>query len=169
MEAAMGHGITRRGAIVCTGLVGAIVANSAAFADEADGIGNALAIHQEENFDAPPERLFQALTDGAKFTAFSTLPATIDPTPGGSFSLFGGIIFGRNIEVKPNERLVQAWGDKNWPEGLFSVARFVLKPRGTGTLLIFDHTGFPNDIAEAKNLVRGWNEHYWDRLRKYLA
>jgi activator of HSP90 ATPase len=159
--------LTRRGAIVCAG--GAIIASGAALADASDGIGAALAIHQEETFAASPQRIFEALTDSAKFTVFSTLPATIDPAPGGSFSLFGGIIFGRNIEVKPNERLVQAWGDKNWPDGLFSVARFVLKPQGAGTLLVFDHTGFPNDIAEAKSLVRGWNEHYWERLRKYLA
>jgi activator of HSP90 ATPase len=36
-------------------------------------------------------------------------PTQISREVGGAFSLFGGIIVGRHIELVPNERIVQAW------------------------------------------------------------
>lgn len=67
------------------------------------------AIHYEIDFHPSPQRLYEALLDQKQFAAFSGLAATIDPTPGGTFSLFGAQIEGRNIELVPNLRIVQAW------------------------------------------------------------
>ena len=71
-------------------------------------------IHQEVVFKASRARVYQALTDAKQFskvTDFSIPGAstTISPEVGGVFSLFGGVISGRHIEMVPNERLVQAW------------------------------------------------------------
>src|SRR5258707_9487103 len=84
-------------------------------------------IHQEIVFLASPKRVYDALLDARQFSQFSGgAPAEIDRKAGGSFSYFGGMISGRNIELKPNQRIVQAWRAGNWPEGVYSVVRFEL-------------------------------------------
>jgi len=124
-------------------------------------------IHQEVAIKATPQRIYEALLDYKKFAAFSGLPAEIDPEEGGAFSMFGGMITGRNIELVSNERVVQAWRPGSWEPGIYSIARFELKPQDPGTMIIFDHTGFP--AGKYDSLLSGWNSHYWGPLGKYLT
>jgi activator of HSP90 ATPase len=125
-----------------------------------------ITIHQEVDFKASPQRVYEALLDTKQFNAFSAMPAEINREVGGAFSLFGGHIIGRNLELIPNKRIVQAWRVVDWPEGVYSIAKFELKPQGNGTHLVFDHTGFPEDLRD--HLAEGWQDHYWARLKKYL-
>lgn len=126
------------------------------------------AIHQVEDFKATPQHIYEALLDSRQFTTFSGgRTATIDPAVGGTFSLFAGHIIGRNLELVPNHRIVQAWRVVPWPDGIYSIARFELTEHGTGSRIIFDHTGFPPELAE--HLASGWKENYWTALRKYFA
>jgi len=128
-------------------------------------------IHYEIDFHPSPQRLYEAILDQKQFTAFSGLPATIDPTPGGAFSMFGGLIVGRNIELipgqSPNPRIVQAWRPTHWDPGVYSIVHFEFKPRAAESTLIFDHTGFP--AGEYDHLDWGWYHHYWEPLKKFLA
>jgi hypothetical protein len=94
-------------------------------------------------------------------------PTDVSPRAGGSFALFGGYITGRQIELVPNELIVQAWRVGNWTRGRYSIARFELVAEGARTRIIFDHAGFPQGRAE--DLASGWQEHYWDPLAKFLA
>jgi len=66
----------------------------------------------------------------------------------------------------PGKRIVEAWRVVDWPEGVYSIARFDLAPKGAGTQLKFDHIGFPEGLKE--HLTSGWQQHYWDALRKYF-
>src|ERR1700687_614917 len=86
-----------------------------------------ITIHQEVDFKASPQRVYVALLDTKQFSAFSTMPAEINREVGGAFSLFEGHIVGRNVELIPNKRIVQAWRVVDWPEGVYSIARFELK------------------------------------------
>ena len=125
-------------------------------------------IHQEIDLDASPARIYAALTDASQFSAMSGgATATIDAAPGGAFSCFGGMISGRNIELVPDHRLVQAWRVGTWPEGTYSLARFELQPHGNGTRITFDHSGFPGDARE--HLASGWHANYWEPLRRFLG
>ena len=82
------------------------------------------AIHQEEDFNAPPRRIYEALLDSKQFTAFSGgRVAEIQPEAGGVFSLFAGHIVGRNLELTPHRRIVQAWRVVPWQDGIYSIAR----------------------------------------------
>jgi activator of HSP90 ATPase len=131
------------------------------------------AIHQEMVFPkANCKRVYDALTDTqqfAKVTEFSRFPGAADISRdiGGAFSLFGGHITGRHLELLPNERIVQAWRAGSWPPGAYSIARFDFKQQGDGTQLVFDHLGFPRGLAE--HLLEGWNSNYWQPLQKYLS
>lgn len=132
------------------------------------------AIHQEITLNASADRVYAALTDAAQFTklmAFSSMksapPAEIAPDEGGTFSLFAGHIIGRQLELVPNQRIVQAWRVVDWPAGVYSIARFEIANRAGKTIIVFDHTGFPNGLGE--HLAQGWRTNYWQPLRKYLA
>lgn len=143
-------------------------AQDAAESGAADRIIATRAIHQEEDFKVDPHRIYQALLDAKQFTAFSGgRSAEIDATVGGVFSVFAGHIVGRNLELVPDRRIVQAWRVVPWPEGIFSIARFELTAKTSPTRVILDHTGFPPELAE--HLASGWNENYWKALRKYFS
>ena len=125
-------------------------------------------IHQEVDFTVSPQRIYGALTDAKQFTAFSGgLPAEIQPEAGGMFKCFGGQISGRIVELVTNRRIVQAWHVAMWPEGTYSIVRFELEKRGSGTRLILDHAGFADEHRE--HLDAGWPRMYWEPLKKYLT
>jgi activator of HSP90 ATPase len=133
-----------------------------------------ITIHQEIDFNVSPKRLYETLLSSKQFSdctkksfgVFSATSASIDAAAGGSFSVFDGHIAGRIVELVPNERIVEAWRVGDWPAGVYSIAKFELKAQGSGTHLIFDHTGFPAGLKE--HLTIGWQQHYWDALIKYF-
>ena len=125
-----------------------------------------ITIHQEIEFNASPQQLYEALLDSKQFSEFSGRPAEINREVGGAFSLFKGHIIGRNLELVPNQRIVQAWRVVTWPEGAYSIVRFDLKPQGSRTRLVFDHIGFPEGLHD--HLAAGWEENYWSLLKKYF-
>ena len=124
------------------------------------------AIHQEVELNASPQRVYEALLDEKRFNAFSGEKAEIHREAGGAFTLFGDRIVGRNIELVPSQRVVQAWRPASWPEGVYSIVKFELKAEGAGTRVVLDHTGFAPDLRE--HLETGWKQHYWERLTKYF-
>jgi activator of HSP90 ATPase len=124
-------------------------------------------IHEEIIFHVTPHRVYEALLDSKQFSAFSGLPAEIDRAAGGAFSLFEGQITGRNVELAPDHRIVQAWRSGGFPEGVYSIARFEITAQGSGARLVFDHTGFPPKLRD--HLASGWQEHYWGPLKKYFG
>lgn len=124
-------------------------------------------LHQEAEFNATPDRLYGIMLDSNAFAAFSGEPAQIDPNTGGAFSMFGARISGRNVELVPATRIVQAWRSASWDPGVYSIARFVFVADGAKTRIVLDHTGFPEGTFAS--LSSGWREHYWRRLAKYLG
>ena len=124
-------------------------------------------IHHEVRFSAEPSRVYALLVDSSQFAEFSGAPASGAATVGTSFFAFGGFITGRHVELVPDRRIVQAWRAKNWPEGVYSIARFQLRAEGTGTTLVFDHDGFPNEMKD--ELASGWHANYWEKMTRYLS
>jgi activator of HSP90 ATPase len=124
-------------------------------------------LHQEIELKATPQRVYEILLDSKQFAAFTGMRAEIDSKPGGALSMFGGMIVGRNVELIPNQRIVQAWRPASWEPGVYSVVKFELKPVGAGTMLVLDHTGFPQ--GDFDHLDPGWYMRYWDPLKKYLG
>jgi uncharacterized protein YndB with AHSA1/START domain len=180
---ALARGTTRRQAIAGAAMVfgGFALGSTKAWAAEnEDEISHAAdAIHQEPVIKASRKRVYEALTDAKQFDKVIQLsgvmqsmhlgdkPAQISREAGGPFALFGGYITGRHVELVPNERVVQAWRAGSWPVGVYSIARFELVEQGSGTKIVFDHTGFPKGAAE--ELASGWKAHYWEPIGKMLA
>jgi activator of HSP90 ATPase len=125
-----------------------------------------IVIHQEVDLNATPQKVYEALLDSKQFSQFSGSAAEINRDVGGASSLFKGHIIARNLELVPNQRIVQGRRVVTWPEGAWSIARFDLKPNGTGTHVVFDHIGFPEGLHD--HLAQGWDENYWSLLKKYF-
>jgi activator of HSP90 ATPase len=170
--------VSTRRQIIATGIVvaGSLAWGSLALAaadpqqtmaEKPDSADKSIWIHQEVDFKAPPARLYEALLDSKQFSTFSGMPAEINREAGGKFSLFNGHIIGRNLELVPNQRVVQGWRVVTWEEGIYSIVRFELKAQGAGTHLVFDHTGFPEGKKE--HLAEGWKQNYWEKLQKYFG
>jgi activator of HSP90 ATPase len=159
----------------------AAVVSPDARADAEDEISHsAESIHQEVVFKASRTRVYQALTDAKQFDRVVQLsdamktrmppgapPTQISREVGGTFSMFGGLIVGRHIELAPDERIVQAWRPAYWKPGVYSIVKFELTGSASETKLVLDHKGFPD--GDGKNLLDGWNKNYWEPLAKYLA
>src|SRR5438034_2276921 len=123
--AALTNGPTRRQAIVGVAMAfgGLTVGSTKAWAGAEEEISRtAESIHQEPVFKASRKRVYEALTETKQFDKVIQLsaamksgmppdakPTEISPEAGGAFSLFGGYVTGRHIELVPNERIVQAW------------------------------------------------------------
>jgi activator of HSP90 ATPase len=123
-------------------------------------------IHNEIDYKIPPARIYEVLLDAKQFAALTKDTAEIQPQAGAPFKLFGGRIEGRNVELVPNQRIVQVWRPADWPAGVYSIIKFELLARGGGTRIVFDHAGFSED--EWESLSWGWQNHYWEPLHKYL-
>ena len=177
-------GVTRRQLISS----GAVALGMLAFgtavtvAAEEEGILRAEeAIHQEPVFKASRKRVYEALTDANQFGKIVEMSAAmksggmklgskaagIGREPGAAFTLFGGYITGRQVELVPNERIVQVWRAGSWDPGSYSIARFVLVESGGETKIKFDHTGFPK--GQAEHLAEGWRVNYWEPMAKFLG
>jgi activator of HSP90 ATPase len=166
-----------RRALLCAGL-GAIATPDLAAVENAISHAEE-SIHQEPVFRASRKRIYEALTDMRQFAKIVELSGAMQGTPpgtkaaeisavaGGTFTIFGGHIVGRQVELVPNQRIVQAWRVVDWKPGVYSIARFELVEQGSDTKVAFDHTGFPQGAAE--HLASGWEEHYWTPLRKFLT
>jgi len=178
----MANGPTRRSAIISVAVAfgGLALKSTKAWAGAEEEISRtAESIHQEALFKASRKRVYEALTDAKQFDTVIQLsgamqsmrlgnkPTEISREVGGAFTLFGGYITGRHVELVPNERIVQAWRAGGWAPGVYSIAKFELLEQGSGTKIVFDHTGFPK--GEAEVLASGWKAHYWEPLVKLLA
>src|SRR4051794_14852489 len=98
----------------------------------------AATIHHEGRLEAAPGRVYQTLMQSDQHSAFTGGgPADISAEVGGAWSAFGGHIGGRNLELVPDKRIVQAWRAQDWPDGVYSIVRFELESADGATNLVF--------------------------------
>jgi activator of HSP90 ATPase len=148
-------------------------------ADAATISHNAAAIHQEATFHSRCAAVYRALTDAQQFAAVTRLSdaaslltaanaqaTVISLQVGGAVALFGGYVTGRQLQMVPGVRLVQAWRAGSWGPSEFSIVRFELQAQGSDCHLTFDQRGFPE--SQAASLAYGWRVHYWEPLAKFL-
>ena len=83
---------------------------------------------------------------------------------GAEFSLWGGEIYGKNINVVPNTLLKQEWssGDNDIP----GTVTFTLKESGGVTTVVLVHEGI-SDQSYSK-LADGWKDYYLGPMKDHL-
>jgi activator of HSP90 ATPase len=123
-------------------------------------------IHQTIFFKAPPHEVYEALMDTAKHAEFSGGQASISPSVDGEIMAYDGYITGKNIELIPDQKIVQDWHASDWPEGQFSQVTFEFTPIPGGTRLEFTHDKLPTGTEE--EFTQGWIDNYWEPMKKLL-
>lgn len=119
---------------------------------------------------APPERVFQAITDpreqprwwGQK-GMYEGTKCEFDVRPGGKWRSEGISVKGEPyqvegeyLEVVPPRVLVLTWL-ASWTGGLKTTVRWDLEPRGQGTQVKLRHSGFASRPDAARDHSQGWN------------
>ncbi len=126
-------------------------------------------LRQSALFDATPLELYEILSDSTKHSQMIEADAFISPDEGGDFSLWGGSIRGKNLELVPGKRIVQTWhcDTEGWPRDHFSKVTFSFLKRGTSACIELVQSDVP-EVAFG-DIEKGWEEYYWLPLREYLA
>ena len=113
--------------------------------------------------DAPPEDVYNALTNAATIQLWSAEPAIMEPIAGTEFSLWEDTIVGKNLEFVTGKKIVQQWyfGEQE-PA---SIVTIILHENKGGTSAELRHTNIPDEDYD--NIVDGWNENYFGSLIEF--
>jgi uncharacterized protein YndB with AHSA1/START domain len=125
-------------------------------------------VERELRVEAVPEVVFPFFTDPAKMIRWMGIRATLDPRPGGVFSvntMEEYVLAGEFLEVEPPTRIVFSWGYANFPDPNplppgSSTVEIELVPDGGATIVRLSHR-VPAELADFHSM--GW-EHYLGRL-----
>lgn len=115
---------------------------------------------------APPEVVYEYLTESTKWSRWQGAGATIEARPGGMFLMTmpdGATARGEFVELVPNERVVFTWGwidHPGVPPGSSTVEIEIMEAP-SGSRVTITHDGLPEDEVGIHTL--GW-EHYLPRL-----
>jgi len=121
-------------------------------------------ILQKYLINASIKSVWQALVDSKMIEDWSGGPAKMSAIETSEFSLWGGDIYGKNVEVFPNQKLVQEWQEKKWDKP--SKVTFNLKSKGDKTEIELIHENVPD--SSFKDITLGWKDYYLGPLKKYL-
>jgi uncharacterized protein YndB with AHSA1/START domain len=116
--------------------------------------GELRALLFERRLNAPPERVWRALTDRAELTLWLT-DTTIEPRVGGSVLVDwgdAGRTTGTVLAWQPPELLEYSWV---WEDVQDSVLRLELRPEGDGTHLTLEHRAVAPQVAW--DMGSGWH------------
>jgi activator of HSP90 ATPase len=123
-------------------------------------------IHQTVIFKVSPHEVYEALMDSKKHAAFSGGKARISRKVGGAIMAYDDYITGKNVELIPDQKIVQTWRAVDWPEGYYSRVVFLFTAVPEGTRLDFTHTDVPEGTEE--EFTQGWIDNYWEPMKVFL-
>ena len=116
---------------------------------------------------ATPEAIYAAWLDSTQHTAMTGGEADVNGEIGGAFTAWDGYIQGRNLELSPFKRIVQAWRTVDFSEeDVDSKLEVELSPEAEVTRLTLRHTDLPADGMKYK---QGWQEAYFDPMMIYFG
>lgn len=124
-------------------------------------------LQQSYSINATLDDVWLALVDPKEIDAWGGGPVKMNEKVGTKFSLWGGSIWGKNIESIHEKKLVQEWyseEDEPWEQP--SLVTFTLHKEKTGVRLELAHKDIPD--AYEKSIAEGWREYYLGPLKKYL-
>ena len=124
-------------------------------------------IRQSVTFKTTPHEVYEAIMDSKKHAEFTGSQVKIRREVGGKFSIYGGDIEGTNLELVPDQKIVQSWRYSDWPEGHYSKVTFSLEKVAGGTRLTFTQTGVPEERYE--DIAQGWRDYYWGPMKEMLG
>ena len=98
---------------------------------------------------------------------FTASAAQIGRQVGGIFTAYDEYISGKNIELIPDQKIVQEWRAVDWAPEQTSLITFEFSAVPEGTQLVFTHSGLPEGTED--DFAQGWIDNYWNPMRKIFA
>ena len=115
---------------------------------------------------ATPAQIYQAWLNGKEHSKMTGGKASGTPETGAKFSAWDGYISGRNLELIPDKKIVQAWRTTEFNENdQDSRLEIQLNAKDTGCELILLHSEIPDNQPDYES---GWEEHYFKPMRAYF-
>jgi activator of HSP90 ATPase len=116
---------------------------------------------------ATPAEVYNAWLSSEGHAGMTGSPATVSAVVGGEFEAWDGYIHGKNLELEPNRRIVQAWRTSefsaNEPDSRIEI---ILEPAGKETKLTLRHTGLPPHGGQYEE---GWVDSYFVPMKEYFS
>jgi activator of HSP90 ATPase len=119
-------------------------------------------IKQTYEINAKAEEVFDALVNPEIIQDWSGDEVKMSADVGAKFSLWGGQMFGTNLEVVKNKKLVQEWCYDQWDKP--SKVTFTLKAKGKQTIVELLHEDVPE--KSLKSITEGWDIYYLGAIRE---
>lgn len=120
------------------------------------------AIQKVYEMSASPEEVFDALVNPELIQIWSGDEAQMSAKVGGTFSLWGGQMYGVNLEVVKNKRLVQEWSYDQWAQA--SRVTFNIKSKGKKTIVELIHEHVPE--KSVNSISDGWDSYYLGAIQE---
>lgn len=115
---------------------------------------------------ASPQEVYRAWLSSKGHSGMTGSPAKVSDKVGGEFDAWDGYIHGKNLELVPNQRIVQAWRTSEFSEDEpDSRIEITLEPAGNQTKLTLKHTGLPPHGGQYE---AGWVESYFNPMKEYF-
>jgi len=113
--------------------------------------------------NASAAQVFKALTDPKIIRKWSGSPAKMSARKGAAFELWGGEMFGKNLEVVKNKKLVQEW----CTPAFRSKATFIIHANGRSSQVELIHEDVP--AKHYKDYVSGWKDYYLGAIQQLFG
>jgi activator of HSP90 ATPase len=126
-----------------------------------------MSITQQALIAAEPAEVYAVLADADALSALSGMSGVPGPSAGEEFSAFDGNVTGRQIELVPGQRLVQAWRFPQFAPGTYSMVSFTLTAEAGGTRLVIQQHGEPDDWHD--HIDANWPTFYLTPLENHFA
>lgn len=121
----------------------------------------------KETFNTPVATLYAAWLNSEIHSEMTGGEAECNPIIGGSFSAWDGYIWGKNIELKKNEKILQSWRTTEFQEDdQDSTLTIEFKSIGEKTELVLIHTNIPEGQTQYK---QGWIDHYFTPMKSFFG
>jgi uncharacterized protein YndB with AHSA1/START domain len=119
-------------------------------------------IEQTYEMNASPEEVFEALVNPDLIQDWSGDEAKMNAVVGGKFSLWGGQMFGTNLEVVKNKKLVQEWCYDQWEEP--SKVTITITTKAKKTIVNLLHEDVPE--KSLNSISDGWAAYYLGAMQE---
>jgi activator of HSP90 ATPase len=117
---------------------------------------------------ARASEIYRAWLSSDVHAAMTGNPAQVDGIVGGRFSAWDGYISGSTLDLKPNQRIVQAWRTTEFPENApDSHVEILLEEVDGGTKLTLTHRDMPDDQVDSYR--QGWEDFYFKPMKAYFG
>jgi activator of HSP90 ATPase len=114
------------------------------------------------------EKLYKAWLDSKQHSAFTGAEAKASGKVNGKHSAWDGYIWGKNLELKANKKIIQSWRTSEFPEDApDSTLEILFEEKSGKTKLSLYHHGLQK--GDAKKYTQGWKDFYFTPMKQYYS